>query len=528
MNPKLNLKKLFAWMLLLLCGTIAQSFAGYTYSNIDDPLGVNGTLPSGVDGNNIVGSYRDAQGIWHGFLYDGSTYTTLNHPLAAYGTNANAISGSKIAGNYTNFVGERVHGFLLSGTTWTTLDDPLAVEGTYAYGISGTNIVGGYYDGLGGHHGFLLSGTTYTTIDDPSGVNHSVALGVSGSNIVGAYLYQGAHYNGFIMSGTGYTTLIDPPAANKSYCDSYSNAISGSNIVGYYYNQHESVGVGYLLSGTVYSPVNVPQAASLTAPSGISSDGRIVGFYLNAKGVSHGFLATPVAALDEGQYTITLSSTDAAVGIPGGTGYGTIRVGPRGGVILAGILPDGQNFYAFGGLVSGTAGAQVLVYDTLRYPFPSILGARGVLAGTLTFQRLQGSDVTGILQWVKPPQHLGKYRSFFDTALKVTGSLYTPPAGGGSVLPGFTAGTVTLSDTTGVVASGNVLLGAGNKLSVPYAVGVSITPSTGVFRGAFHYPLTGQGSRLTEFAGVVSQDSGTGSGLFLGPNGSGTLTLVPQ
>jgi len=55
---------------------------------------------------------------------------------------------------------------------------------------------------------------------------------------------------------------------------------------------------------------------------------------------------------------------------------------------------------------------------------------------------------------------------------------------------------------------------------------VGIVPSTGIFRGTFYYP--GKVPKLTSFAGVLYQDETAGEGLFLGPDGSGTVTLTPN
>jgi hypothetical protein len=51
---------------------------------------------------------------------------------------------------------------------------------------------------------------------------------------------------------------------------------------------------------------------------------------------------------------------------------------------------------------------------------------------------------------------------------------------------------------------------------------VTVTPSTGVFKGTFLYP--GQ-NHSTSFGGVLYQDRVLGDGFFIGPDGSGTVNL---
>src|SRR5262249_37446175 len=95
----------------------------YTYTTLDDPLGINNTLALGVDGSGlIVGEYRDNNGE-HGFVDSGGTYTTLNDPSATSGTGASGINATgQIVGSFADNKG--THGFLESGGSYTTLDDP--------------------------------------------------------------------------------------------------------------------------------------------------------------------------------------------------------------------------------------------------------------------------------------------------------------------------------------------------------------------------------------------------------------------
>ena len=53
---------------------------------------------------------------------------------------------------------------------------------------------------------------------------------------------------------------------------------------------------------------------------------------------------------------------------------------------------------------------------------------------------------------------------------------------------------------------------------------MTITPSTGFFKGRFLYPGR---EKPTAFDGVLFQDQAIGGGFFLGPNGSGPVVLAP-
>ena len=145
----------------------------YTFTTIDDPLGVNGTVAHGISGNDIVGTYWDASNTYHGFLYDGSTWTTIDAPTAALGTSVGGIDGNNVVGYYQD-TSSIAHGFLYNRATaaYTTLDDPLTAAPqavTAANGVSGNYIVGyfvyghqGGEIGATGYNGFLYNISTST------------------------------------------------------------------------------------------------------------------------------------------------------------------------------------------------------------------------------------------------------------------------------------------------------------------------------------------------------------------------------
>jgi len=231
----------------------------------------------------------------------------------------------------------------------------------------------------------------------------------------------------------------------------------------------------------------------------------------------------------EGKYTVLLSATATGATLPPGFGYATMSVYNKAGAIVAGKLPDGESFTASGYLLSGSAARTQFVIDQdLSYPSVRDHGSSGFLFGTLTFETQTGaSNFNGTLEWVKPQQTSGAYPAPIDTNLDVIGSVYTPPTTTRGVLPGFTRGTLALSDTSGLILSGSSHLFAG-QLVVPHPkdnLTVTINPATGIFAGSFDYP--GKTPRLTDFGGVLFQDQAIGAGFFIGPNRGGTVTLSP-
>src|SRR5208337_2193915 len=159
---------------------IAFAAPAQTYTMLDAPSGVNGTIAYGVFGNNIVGNYYNSALKVYGFLYNGSTYTTLDDPLGANGTYAYGINGNTVVGFYQDSA-SIPHGFLYNGSTYTTFNNPLGVNGTYLRGISGNNLVGWYSDNTHLSYSFFYNGNTFTKLYDPLGIgNGTVAYGIDG------------------------------------------------------------------------------------------------------------------------------------------------------------------------------------------------------------------------------------------------------------------------------------------------------------------------------------------------------------
>jgi len=87
--------------------------------------------------------------------------------------------------------------------------------------------------------------------------------GIDGPNIVGTYSNGGQNY-GFIYNGTTYKTLSVPGSAGFG---TYAYGISGSTIVGYY---QDANGVYH---GYVATPAPVPIPGDFSSPADCDVDG---------------------------------------------------------------------------------------------------------------------------------------------------------------------------------------------------------------------------------------------------------------
>jgi probable HAF family extracellular repeat protein len=238
-------------------------FSGGSFTTLDDPLGTNGTVVSGiVNTGDFVGSYIDSNSMVHGFFTGrvvGSNEIvpiTLDNPLGTNGTTlfgvstGTIVSAGGIVGDYTDS-SNTSHGFLFGGGPLIPIDDPSGTKGTFVHGINDFGqIVGNYTDSSFTNHGFLYNGGSYTTLDDPLGTNGTFAYGINDTGqIVGIYIDSSNKTHSFLYSGGNYTTIDDPLGING------------------------------------------------TTAFGINDAGQIVGQYIDGGGFVHGFLATPTGAI---------------------------------------------------------------------------------------------------------------------------------------------------------------------------------------------------------------------------------------
>jgi len=95
--------------------------------------------------------------------------------------------------------------------------------------------------------------------------------------------------HGFLLSGGVYTT-IDVPGSTGTIAYGINNS---GEIVGEYFVGGGVTPHGFLYSEGIFTPLDVPGAIS-TYASGINDAGEIVGSYTDANFGLHGFLASAI------------------------------------------------------------------------------------------------------------------------------------------------------------------------------------------------------------------------------------------
>ena len=222
------------------------------------------------------------------------------HAITAGHSGGDYIVGEYTA-NYSVGITNFYHGFVYDSltSTFTAFDPPGSTHTTVA-SLSGSIVVGQYENASDVYHGFLYNilTTTFTTFNFPTGSEWSGQYhGHLRQQRRGRFIrFTRNVYHGFLYNGTTYITLDDPDAVQSAYQGTHATDVSGSNVVGYYYDA-SSVEHGASITAPwdgvhrSSSMIRTQHRAAYqgTIAAGISGS-NIVGNYADASNVRHGFL----------------------------------------------------------------------------------------------------------------------------------------------------------------------------------------------------------------------------------------------
>ncbi len=285
---------------------------GYQFTNFDGPTpNTAGTTINGISNNGTVVGFTTP---------DNMTFNNFTgNPLASLNANTLNINGSTTAmANGINSAGVVVgtdgnnNAFALGGSSLVTFIPDGGVS-AIAFGINDKGMIAGQYTtNADTTPGFVLNGLTITTINAPSGPDVVNAQGINNNGlVVGFYVGQDGNDHGFRFNlgsavnnlGTG-VALADPviPSVNgepgATFVFSQILGINDKGIaVGYYGDSTGSQhGFLYNVSTGLYTFLDDPNeqfdnGVEVTQITGINNSGELTGFYTDANGVAHGFVA---------------------------------------------------------------------------------------------------------------------------------------------------------------------------------------------------------------------------------------------
>jgi hypothetical protein len=300
--------------------TSRTTSGGYRFTNFNGPTqGPAAVAGTGTNVNGIANS-RTVVGYTIGTT---GTYTNFTaDPLRSKTTRALNIKGSTTAmafgiNSAGTVVGSDGHGsaFALSRRGALKTFIPAGGKSAAAYGINDQGTIVGQYATSTTTPGFIqVRGRSYVTVNAPSGPNSLSAQGISNKGrVVGFYVGADGQDHGFTVNARGVrrgtltgAAVADPTipqVAGETGAKFVFSQILGINDKGMavgYYGDSTGSQHGFLYDTRTgrYTFLDDPGAAfhsgvEVTQITGITDSGQVTGFYSDAAGVFHGFVATP-------------------------------------------------------------------------------------------------------------------------------------------------------------------------------------------------------------------------------------------
>ncbi|MGH9793669.1 MAG: hypothetical protein ACRD5G_02760 [Candidatus Acidiferrales bacterium] len=276
--------------LLLIAALVAPAIAGAQVQTLDFPGG-SATFANDInDAGQMVGTYFDANGVSHGFLYEPwkvEPFTPINYP----GADWTEVSGINRQGDIVGFYGHNTesffHGFVRTASGTFTSFDREGRWNTMPQAIAASGLIVGCIHNPGAMFGWLRQNGAFaseTRGDGWTGDAMYTSVNDAGT-LVGWQRSRSASAPGitsFLIMGTGRTDF-EYPGASRTQAWGLN---SGGDVVGWYGPAASSR--GFLLRGGQFVQIHVPDAV-WTRAFGINADGDIVGAYRDGSGI-HGFL----------------------------------------------------------------------------------------------------------------------------------------------------------------------------------------------------------------------------------------------
>ncbi len=292
------------------------SLDGSRFTNFDGPGGAavagSGTNMNGISNNGTAVGFTINNGAFNNF--------TAN-PLHSHKVKVLNINGSTTAMAFAvnssgTVVGTDGNGnaFYLNHKGMLSTFIPTGGTSAVALGINDRGTIVGQYVTSTGTPGFVrLKNGSFITINAPAGPNIVNVQGINNHGlVVGFYVGADGQDHGFMASVTSTTSgsitgtpIADPAIPTVSgepgatFVFSQILGINDKGLAVGYYGDSTTSQHGFLYNtktGT-YSFVDDPnvafdQGVEVTQITGITNSGEITGFYSDAAGVFHGFVAT--------------------------------------------------------------------------------------------------------------------------------------------------------------------------------------------------------------------------------------------
>jgi len=326
----------------------------------------------------------------------------------------------------------------------------------------------------------------------------------------GVALYNGLFYetDGIHAASSGYFTAST--TASKSFAAKITSGGKTYSVAGRFNSSGEAT-------------VRVPRGNLRALPlqlrldptggdqiRGTVSDGQ---WTANLLADRAGFSKSKQFSASPQTFTLTIPGTAN----PSGHGFGTVKIGTDGSVQFSGSLSDGAKI---------TQKSALSAEGIWPLYVPLDKGAGCLLSW---IQVTNNVNLNGGVVWIKPGSSAAKYYSSgFTNQVSVSGLPYHPPergnrvlelnAGAGQLLLEGAGLSGTLTNDFRLELNNRITDLSDNKLKL------TITPSSGLFRGSVLNPETG---KPLQFQGALFEGWNAGFGYFLSPSQGGQVYLGP-
>jgi hypothetical protein len=263
----------------------------YTFVKLQVPGSVY-TDATGVNNSGrVVGTYYGADGIRHGYVYDGTTYTTVDYPGALHTFLFGIDAAGRTVGSYSVASGNGPwHSMIVDSGNFTSFDFPSRESDARAINAGG-RIIGIYNSGPGtADTGYMKVGNIFTNVSVPA-AQHTYAFGINDAGKVsGSYVGADGLLHGFLKSGTTFGT-VNFPSTTQTFIGGINNADA---MVGWS-QRGVNAPSGFLVTGLRLRAIDFDlQGASGGQPQALNDGGQVVGNYSSTECPQGcAFLATP-------------------------------------------------------------------------------------------------------------------------------------------------------------------------------------------------------------------------------------------
>jgi hypothetical protein len=236
-----------------------------------------------------------------GFLayppYAPNNYRSVIYPKAA-DTQSTGLNNRKTTAGFYMTPKGKILSFIYTGGIWWSYQDQHARgarTATEILSLNDSDVAVGFYKSRSQTGSFELNVATgdFDGFNPPLGSN-AIATGINGGGDVVGYLTQKSIVVGFLRKNGTYYYFSYPGSTSTEFL----GVTAHDRIVGFYLDGKGATHGFLLLSptwkkGTSWQSIDDPNGVGTTVATSVNIHDVIVGYYVDASNVTHGFLATP-------------------------------------------------------------------------------------------------------------------------------------------------------------------------------------------------------------------------------------------